>query len=87
MSKEAFNIEGLGKKGIDNFWELNFIRVPSDIFNLNYSKIEKLEGWGKLSINNLKKAVEKSKSIASHTIKILTKNRVTKNTIPLLIPL
>jgi len=64
VSKEAFNIEGLGKKVIDNFWELNFIRVPSDIFNLNYSKIEKLEGWGKLSINNLKKAVEKSKSIA-----------------------
>ncbi len=64
VSKEAFNIEGLGKKVIDNFWELNFIRIPSDIFNLNYSKIEKLEGWGKLSINNLKKAVEKSRSIA-----------------------
>ena len=63
VSKEAFNIEGLGKKVIDNFWELNFIRVPSDIFNLNYSKIEKLEGWGRLSINNLKKAVDESKSI------------------------
>ena len=64
VSKEAFNIEGLGKKVIDNFWELNFIRIPSDIFNLNYSKIEKLEGWGKLSINNLKKAIDNSKSIA-----------------------
>ena len=64
VSKEAFNIEGLGKKVIDNFWELNFIRIPSDIFNLNYSKIEKLGGWGKLSINNLKKAIDDSKSIA-----------------------
>ncbi len=63
VSKDAFNIEGLGKKVIDNFWDLNFVRVPSDIFKLDYSKIEKLEGWGKLSINNLKKAVNDSKSI------------------------
>ena len=63
VSKDAFNIEGLGKKVIDNFWELQFIRTPSDIFNLDYSKIEKLEGWGKLSINNLKKAIKDSKNI------------------------
>ena len=63
VSKDAFNIEGLGKKVIDNFWELKFIRTPSDIFNLDYSKIEKLEGWGKLSINNLKKAIKDSKNI------------------------
>ena len=63
VSKDAFNIEGLGKKVIDNFWELKFIRIPSDIFNLDYSKIEKLEGWGKLSINNLKKAIKDSKNI------------------------
>ena len=30
---------------------------------MSYSKIEKLEGWGRLSINNLKKAIDKSKSI------------------------
>jgi len=63
VSKEAFNIEGLGKKVIDNFWDLNFVRIPSDIFNLNYSKIEELEGWGKLSIRNLKKAINNSKNI------------------------
>ena len=63
VSKEAFNIEGLGKKVIDNFWELKFIRKPSDIFNLDYYKIQNLEGWGLLSINNLKKAIEKSKNI------------------------
>ena len=63
VSKEAFNIEGLGKKVVDNFWDLNFIRIPSDIFNLDYSKIEKLDGWGKLSVSNLKKAVDESKSI------------------------
>ena len=32
--------------------------------NLNYNKIKKLEGWGELSINNLKKAIEKSQIIS-----------------------
>ena len=31
--KEAFNIDGLGKKVIDQFWKINLIRRPSDIFN------------------------------------------------------
>ncbi len=63
VSKEAFNIEGLGKKVIEQFWELNLAKEPSDIFNLDYKKIERLEGWGKLSINNLKKAILNSQSI------------------------
>jgi len=63
VSKDAFDIEGLGKKVIDNFWELKFIRTPADIFRLNYSQIEKLEGWGKLSIQNLQKAIKNSKGI------------------------
>ena len=63
VSKDAFNIEGLGKKVIDNFWELKLIRTPADIFSLNYEKIEKLEGWGKLSIKNLQNAINKSKNI------------------------
>ena len=57
VSKEAFNIDGLGKKVIDQFWELNLIKIPSDIFNLNYGKIKNLEGWGDLSIKNLKKSI------------------------------
>tara|TARA_B100001057_G_scaffold224214_1_gene224525 strand:+ start:19451 stop:21484 length:2034 start_codon:yes stop_codon:yes gene_type:complete len=64
VSKESFNIDGLGKKVIEQFWDLNLIKEPSDIFNLNYNKIKKLEGWGELSINNLKKAIEKSKAIS-----------------------
>ncbi len=63
VSKDAFNIDGLGKKVIDQFWDLKLIRKPSDIFIINYSKIDNLEGWGKLSISNLKKAIEKSKTI------------------------
>ena len=63
VSKDAFEIEGLGKKVIDSFWELKLIKTPSDIFSLNYKKIEKLEGWGKLSIKNLQNAINKSKDI------------------------
>ena len=61
VSKEALNIDGLGKKVIDQFWNLNLIKEPSDIFNLNYEKIKTLEGWGELSINNLKKAIKTQK--------------------------
>ena len=63
VSKEAFNIDGLGKKVIDQFWDLKFIREPSHIFQLNYNKIKILDGWGDLSIENLKKSINKSRII------------------------
>ena len=63
VSKEAFNIDGLGKKVIEQFWDLDLIKEPSDIFSINFKTIEKLEGWGNLSINNLKNAIEKSRNI------------------------
>ena len=64
VSKEAFSIDGFGKKVIEQFWDLNLIKEPSDIFRLDYDKIKNLEGWGELSINNLKKAIEKSQKIS-----------------------
>ena len=63
VSKEAFNIDGLGKKVIEQFWNLNLDKKPSDIFNLDYAKVQILEGWGELSINNLKKAITNSQLI------------------------
>ena len=64
VSKEALNIDGLGKKIVENFWNLKLIRLPQDIFNLNYSKIETLEGWGKLSAANLKFSINQKKKIS-----------------------
>ena len=61
VSKEAFNIDGLGKKVIEQFFDLNLIKEPADIFKIDYKKIENLEGWGKLSVSNLKKSILKSK--------------------------
>ena len=64
VSKEAFNIDGLGKKIIENFWSLELIKLPQDIFNLNYNNIEKLEGWGRLSVTNLKFSIDQKKQIS-----------------------
>jgi DNA ligase (NAD+) len=64
VSKEAFNIDGFGKKIVQNFWQLKLIRLPQDIFNLDYNKIEQLEGWGKLSVTNLKFSIEQKKRIS-----------------------
>ena len=63
VSKDAFNIEGLGKKVIDQFWDLSLIKEPSNIYNLDYKKIETLDGWGELSANNLKTAINKSSQV------------------------
>jgi len=63
VSKEAFNIDGLGKKIVENFWSLRLIKLPQDIFNLDYTEIEKLEGWGNLSATNLKFSIDKKTKI------------------------
>jgi len=62
ISKDALNIDGLGKKVIEKFWETKFIKLPQDIFSLDYKKIENLDGWGKLSVSNLKYSIENSKN-------------------------
>ena len=64
VSKEAFNIEGFGKKIVENFWSINFLKLPQDIFKLDYKKIESLEGWGSQSIKNLEYSINKRKNIS-----------------------
>ena len=64
VSKDAFNIEGFGKKIVEKFWNLKLIKYPQDIFNLDYDRIEKMEGWGKQSVNNLKYSINERKKIS-----------------------
>ncbi len=64
VSKEAFNIDGFGKKIVEKFWNLGLVRFPQDIFSLDYKKIEKLEGWGSISTNNLKFSIDEKKRIS-----------------------
>jgi len=64
VSKEAFNIEGFGKKIVENFWNLKLIKLPQDIFKLDFKKIENLDGWGKQSVANLKYSINLRKTIS-----------------------
>jgi len=64
VSKDALNIEGLGRKVIDNFWNKKLIKYSYDIFNLDLNILKKFEGWGEKSIINLKNSINKSKKIS-----------------------
>ena len=64
VSKDAFNIDGFGKKIVENFWKIRLIKLPQDIFKLDFKKIELLEGWGKLSVENLRYSINEKKNIS-----------------------
>ncbi|OPZ77942.1 MAG: DNA ligase [Alphaproteobacteria bacterium ADurb.Bin438] len=67
VSRDAFNIEGLGEKNIESFYNLGFVKNPVDIFKLQekFGKdIENLEGWGKKSCDKLFKAIVDKKNIS-----------------------
>ncbi len=64
VSKEAFNIDGLGKKIVENFFKQKIVRLPQDIFTLDYNKIEKMEGWGDQSVLNLRYSINQRKKIS-----------------------
>ncbi len=62
VSKDAMNIDGFGPAYIDKFYQEEMLHNIADIYRLDYDKIEKFEGFGKRSVEKLKKAVEASKS-------------------------
>ena len=72
VSRDAFNIDGLGQKQIENFYETGMIAEPQDIFTLekkdsdNHSltKLKFRDGWGEQSVNNLFSSIEKAKNIS-----------------------
>jgi len=62
VSRKAMNIEGLGAKIIDHFFEKGMIKNISDIYQLDYEEIQKMEGFGEKSAENLRDAIELSKN-------------------------
>lgn len=60
-SKDAMNINGLGKDIIKRFIEEGIIKDIPSIYQLNYEEIVKLEGWKEKSVENLKQGIEDSK--------------------------
>lgn len=65
VSRNAFDIEGLGGKHIEAFWQEGLVKSPADIFRLHEAEeaISEREGWGKTSAKNLVAAIEARRSI------------------------
>jgi len=67
-SRRAFDIEGLGEKQIQYFFEQDFVKEPADIFTLPKRnaklKLEEIEGYGATSVRNLFNAIEERRNIA-----------------------
>lgn len=69
VARDAFDIEGLGKKQVDAFFAEGLIKTPLDIFTLeardreSLARLKNREGWGELSASNVFKAIEKARNV------------------------
>ena len=61
-SKDAMDIRGLGDANIRKFHELGWLKDIPSMYELPYDKMMQMEGFGVRSVENLKEAIEKSKS-------------------------
>lgn len=70
VSRNAFDIEGLGEKSVQEFYDAGLIATPPDIFTLAERNagfdlpIEQREGWGKQSVGKLFAAIEARRKIS-----------------------
>ncbi len=66
VGRDAFDIEGLGKKQVPQLLEEKLIAQPADIFKLGERRedLAKLAGWGDKKVDNLLRAIEARRSIA-----------------------
>lgn len=69
VSRLAFDIEGLGAKIIEEFWNAEILRTPADIFRIaendkkSLTPLRNKEGWGELSVKNLFASIEARRTI------------------------
>jgi DNA ligase (NAD+) len=65
VSRDAFDIEGLGARHVEEFHRDGLIRMPGDLFRLaaRRAEIEEREGWGKQSVAKLLAALESRRRI------------------------
>src|SRR6201992_284594 len=67
-SRRAFDIDGLGEKQIQFFFDREWVREPADIFTLpkrnSKLKLEAIEGYGETSVRNLFAAIEERRKIS-----------------------
>jgi DNA ligase (NAD+) len=65
VSRPAFDIDGLGEKTIQEFYDEGWLHGPADVFKLpeREAEIATREGWGKLSARNLSRAIAARRTI------------------------
>ena len=65
VGRDAFDIEGIGEKQMQDFWSCGLVRVPSDLFKLDRAKKEMVlrDGWGEMSVTNLLSAIERRRHV------------------------
>ena len=72
VSRRAFDIDGMGTKQIEAFYEKGLIQEPADIFTLESRnediKLESWEGWGETSAGNLFEAINVRRNIEFHRV-------------------
>jgi DNA ligase (NAD+) len=66
VSRNGLNIDGLGEKLVERLYDNGWIRSPVDIFFLpdRENQLEKQEGWGAQSVQNLYQAIEESRAVS-----------------------
>ena len=68
VSRRAFDIEGLGEKQIELFYQQGWVREPADIFTLERRNakisLEEHEGFGEVSVRNLFNAIRQRRQIS-----------------------
>jgi DNA ligase (NAD+) len=62
VSKDAMDIDGLGRSIIIDFIDRGYLKTIEDIYSLPYDAIRQLEGWGERSVTNLREGIESSKN-------------------------
>jgi DNA ligase (NAD+) len=75
VSRQAFDIEGLGTKQIEQFYQRGWITTPVDIFTLKdkygpgrEQQLKNIEGWGARSALNLFDNIDKKRQIHLHRL-------------------
>jgi DNA ligase (NAD+) len=68
VSRRAFDIDGLGEKQIQFFFDQGWVKEPADIFTLPKRnaklKLEEIEGYGETSVRNLFASIEGRRRIS-----------------------
>ncbi|WP_116108534.1 NAD-dependent DNA ligase LigA [Lewinella sp. IMCC34191] len=61
VSKAAMDIDGMGRRYVEQFYELGWLKTIVDVYRLPYAEIANLEGFGQRSADNLRQSVETAK--------------------------